>query len=73
MSGANLVVAYGFVLGSIPSKPWKQKTSVPNNVVPIQRFLWYIYSIPVHIISGVITLSHTSYLLALSFSFAQEL
>ena len=33
MSDANLVVAHRFLLGSIPSKPWKQKTNVPNNVV----------------------------------------
>jgi hypothetical protein len=72
MPDANLVVAYGFVLGSIPSKPWKQKTSVPNNVAPTQIFLLYIYSTPVYVSSGVTTLSHMSYLLALT-SFAQEL
>ena len=33
MSDANLFVAYWFVLGSIPSKPWKEKTNVPNNGV----------------------------------------
>jgi len=33
MSDANLVFAHRFVLGSIPSKPWKQKINVPNNVV----------------------------------------